>query len=1134
MKKSKSFRPAHIFLLLSACLGIANAAPFGPEGRLTQWTQATGEVVEVRIYGDEYYARTETLGGHTLVSEDGTYFYATLSADGKALVSTGVPAHEAAPPTLVPHIDIPKEEILRIAMSRVTPLDIARSKRWQERVIGRLGGPGKINGRAAPPLAGIEAAPVSGNRRGLTILVEFPNDPSTPGGDPVPFPTDRNKIVRFCNGVGYNEDGNTGSVRDYFSDQSLGMLTYTQDVTPIVTLPRARNFYNYADYPTNRVLQQPQIGATAMVQDAVAILKSQNFDFTGLTVDAGGLAVATNIFFAGPDSGMFAQGLWPHSFNFTSLVSVGTTANPITLSAYQITNIPTAAPTIGTFCHENGHLLLDYPDIYAVGTNGEGVGEHCLMGSGNFLNDGKTPPPLNAYFKDLSGWGRITSVAPTDFVSASLPTTGNVAYKITNPNNPNEFFMVENRGDGDKWAQFADDKGIAIWHIDATIDGNVRIPQGGRYGISLEQADGRMDLENGRNRGDGGDLFDLIDPSFTDRTNPNANWWDGTRSLVEVEVTSQIGRRTDVTLGGVPANTIIVGSPNGGEIIYRNSIYPIVWRANIFGNVRIDLLRGGAFHSNITLDAQNTGTFDWEVPSDLASARNYSLRITSLGNPVPATDLSDANFSVTNATFPANNKFPQGWFKPGFAKTRFDVTSSQKFEGRTSLASSVNAGDGQVSGIGYRSHFKAGTVSFYIKVSSEKGFDVAKFYIDGQAQSFPGVASANGISGNQDWVLVQYPVSAGRHTFVWSYEKDDSFAGLQDTAWIDGVTLPQGSQKIAVQEPVGKNLQNNQSKVTFPNTVKGTSSKPLVFTIKNRGRAALTDFSIKVIGDNSTEFSVRGPANKSLKKGQTTTFEVTFNPKDFGKRLATIRIDSNDENTPKFKVKVEGKGLGSPELGVNQPVSKSLDDGDSRNFGIAKVGTKGKTKTFTVINNGSAILKNLRVKTEGPNKRDFKVGALGVIVLDPGDSTTFKVTFTPRGTDSREAILRILSTAQGNFQIKVGGKGAPGGGRGGAKSALARSGLAEAVLGKGLANSAAGQLQTSTGVDVVDGGKYLSLSVTKPADGTPAGTVEVSSNLLDWYSGGKHTTIIIDDAETLKVRDNTPVAPGEKRYIRLK
>ena len=73
--------------------------------------------------------------------------------------------------------------------------------------------------------------------------------------DPVPFPVTRGKIVNFCNQEGYDDNGNTGSVRDYFYDQSLGAVTYTQNVTPIVTLNHPRNYYNYDNYPTNTSLR---------------------------------------------------------------------------------------------------------------------------------------------------------------------------------------------------------------------------------------------------------------------------------------------------------------------------------------------------------------------------------------------------------------------------------------------------------------------------------------------------------------------------------------------------------------------------------------------------------------------------------------------------------------------------------------------------------------------------------------------------------------------------------------------------------------------------------------------------------------------------------------------------------------
>lgn len=76
--------------------------------------------------------------------------------------------------------------------------------------------------------------------------------------------------------------------------------------------------------------------------------------------------------------------------------------------------------------------------------------------------------------------------------------------------------------------------------------------------------------------------------------------------------------------------------------------------------------------------------------------------------------------------------------------------------------------------------------------------------------------------------------------------------------------------------------------------------------------------------------------------------------------------------------------------------------------------------------------------------------------------------------------------------------------------------------------------KTLVTVNPADGLKYLTLVVTKePGTAGQRRVVEVSSNLVDWTSGRNHTTVLRNDATVLEVRDNTPLTPGTKRYIRL-
>lgn len=73
------------------------------------------------------------------------------------------------------------------------------------------------------------------------------------------------------------------------------------------------------------------------------------------------------------------------------------------------------------------------------------------------------------------------------------------------------------------------------------------------------------------------------------------------------------------------------------------------------------------------------------------------------------------------------------------------------------------------------------------------------------------------------------------------------------------------------------------------------------------------------------------------------------------------------------------------------------------------------------------------------------------------------------------------------------------------------------------------------GVAQEDGGEtYLTLTASKNPDATDVTlVVEVSGDLESWTSGEGQTTVLLDDANTLQVRDNTPLSGAGRRFIRL-
>ena len=75
-----------------------------------------------------------------------------------------------------------------------------------------------------------------------------------------------------------------------------------------------------------------------------------------------------------------------------------------------------------------------------------------------------------------------------------------------------------------------------------------------------------------------------------------------------------------------------------------------------------------------------------------------------------------------------------------------------------------------------------GELTFMYKVSSESNYDKLHFYMDNQEKGT--------WSGEVAWTQFTQPVTAGQHTFKWSYTKDSSVNSGSDCAWIDDILFP--------------------------------------------------------------------------------------------------------------------------------------------------------------------------------------------------------------------------------------------------------------------------------------------------------------------------------------------------------
>jgi hypothetical protein len=215
----------------------------------------------------------------------------------------------------------------------------------------------------------------------------------------------------------------------------------------------------------------------------------------------------------------------------------------------------------------------------------------------------------------------------------------------------------------------------------------------------------------------------------------------------------------------------------------------------------------------------------------------------------------------------------------------------------------------------------------------------------------------------------------------------------------------------------------------------------------------------------------------------------------------------------------------APEIEVRVAESRTLSAGTDS----VKFVDSNRTKTFTITNRGNAGLDGLSVSLSGLHAADFALAGPDTQSLAPGGSTTFKVAFKTRIFARRRwATLRIASNDPDTnpFDITLNGKGA--GSTSGKPHPPRKSPPGSTDTGENRDRAIKSAM-------IIDGRRFLCISIPKTNGSTVnPRDVEVSANLVDWSSGRNHTTVVTDNATMLKVRDNTPLTPGSKRYIRLR
>ncbi len=178
------------------------------------------------------------------------------------------------------------------------------------------------------------------------------------------------------------------------------------------------------------------------------------------------------------------------------------------------------------------------------------------------LTDWSSPAHLNPYEKARLGW--LQPIQLTNNVRnaeiAQVATTGTVYRLWKEGRSGPEFFLVENR-QRVGFDSYLPETGLLVWKVNEALAGQVDAQ---RLRLALLQADGRQDIENQTNTGDGGDCFpgQLARKGINDDSNPSTRDANGAATGVSITDVSASAQTMRASLYVVPP-MILAMTPSG-------------------------------------------------------------------------------------------------------------------------------------------------------------------------------------------------------------------------------------------------------------------------------------------------------------------------------------------------------------------------------------------------------------------------------------------------------------------------------------------------------------------------------------------------------------------------------------------
>lgn len=455
-------------ILVAMLLGVASLSARPGYSKPVDVFQPDGSTVTLLMHGDEFLSFMTTVDGYTVMKgADGYYRYAEKGADGY-LTATSVIARN---PEARSARDV---QFLKACKKMVAPV-MSEQQKELKAMASQMYAPVKAEAGGPKRSVSIWSRIDYSNFKGLVVLVNW-NDRTFSTSDP------QSLYQRLTNesGLTGNLDGHypvnvTGSARDYFYANSLGMFDPTFDVVGPVTI----------DYSCTYAKPKSDNYTGRMVNIIKAVMNQINgsIDFNDYDLNSDGTIDMVYFIFAG--YGSYVQGnnsgyIWPHANDFSGYASwYGLNYDGKKFGRYACSveiqdNEDYASQHvwldgIGTICHEFSHVLglADHYDAdYEENGQSNDPDAWDIMANGADFNYGLTPVGYNSFERHILGFVEPQQLTEAGSYSLDEFGTGNQAFILKTGSTDDDFYLENRQQTG--WDRFLPGHGLVIWRADTS------------------------------------------------------------------------------------------------------------------------------------------------------------------------------------------------------------------------------------------------------------------------------------------------------------------------------------------------------------------------------------------------------------------------------------------------------------------------------------------------------------------------------------------------------------------------------------------------------------------------------------------------------------------------------------------